>query len=237
MLAETRSEFSKTAELFPYNRHNLLTDSILINVEQQQKSGFRARIIRQQEMRMSLQTKSPRGSAYAPMDSNPLRLASVTVQAVDQMGAITAGEIEKTAEEIILGATEIADKLRELADTIRRHTEIASEHVESFCSKAACVFEGIVELQEKLRLNAHKPEAEEAEGESLPVPEFLTARPAEISEGDAGVVPYVPLDADPLQQASERIASVTAAALGEPIRSRGGASALRRAAQPGVGAK
>jgi hypothetical protein len=135
---------------------------------------------------MSIQAQSKRASEYAPNKSDPPQLASVTVQAVDQLGAITAGEIEKTAEEITAGAAQIADKLRELADAIRHHTEIVGEQVESFCARATSVFEGIVEIQEKLGANRHKPDAERAEGENLPVPEFLTRRPDEISEGEPG---------------------------------------------------
>ena len=113
----------------------------------------------------------------------------MTIQAVDQIGAITASEIGITAEELMLGATEIADRLGQLAGAIREHTEIANQHVEDFCSKATSVFEGIVELQARLRLNASEPEAEKAEDEILPVPEFLSARPAEISEGEAEAPP------------------------------------------------
>ena len=115
-----------------------------------------------------------------------LRLASVTVQAVDQVGENTAGEIEKTAEQVTAGAAEIADKLRELADAVRQHTEIVGKQVESFCAKATSVFEDIAEIKERLGANRHKPEAEKAEDENLPVPEFLTRRPDEISEGEPG---------------------------------------------------
>ena len=136
---------------------------------------------------MSLQTQSPRASAYAPMHANPLRLASATIKAVDQLGVATSDEIEKTADEIMRGATEIATKLRELADAIRQHTETASEQVESFCAKATLVFEGIVELQEKLRVNGHPTQAEqvqakEADQAPLPLPAFVRMGPAAPSE-------------------------------------------------------
>jgi hypothetical protein len=132
---------------------------------------------------MSVEAQSGRPSKYAPINSNSLRLASVTVQAVDQVGENTAGEIEKTAEEVMAGAAEIADKLHELAEVIRQHTEIASEHVEKFCSKATSVFECIAELQEKLRTSALKREAAEG-GDNSPGPEFLAARRAEVSDGE-----------------------------------------------------
>jgi len=136
-------------------------------------------------MGMSVQEQSVRPSAYAPMNLNPVRLASATIQAVDQLGVVTADEIEKTADEILRGANEVATKLRELAEAIRQHTEIASGHVESFCTKATSVFEGVVELHEKLRLNGHEPQAEKAEGaenEPLPMPAFIKDGPAEPSE-------------------------------------------------------
>ena len=138
---------------------------------------------------MSMQTQTPtrRPSPYAPVNTNPSRLASATIQAVDQLGVTTAGEIEKTAEEIIRGATEIAAKLRELATAIREHTEIASEQVAGFCDRATSVFEGVVELQQKLALNGHKlaangngheTSAEEDDGEALELPEFMKKGPA-----------------------------------------------------------
>jgi methyl-accepting chemotaxis protein len=134
---------------------------------------------------MNIQTQLPRAAGSAPTSVNPLRLASATIKAVDQLGVTTADEIEKTAEEIMRGATEIATRLRELADAIRQHTEIASGQVESFCTKATSVFESVVELQQKLRLNGHAPQAEpaeEADGEPLPLPAFIRMGPAEPSE-------------------------------------------------------
>jgi hypothetical protein len=134
-------------------------------------------------MGMSIQAQSPRASDYAPMNLNPLRLASATIKAVDQLGAATADEIEKTADEIMRGATEIATKLRELADAIRQHTQIASGQVESFCAKATSVFESVVELQEKLRANGHAPQAEQVkEADEEPLPEFIRMGPADPSE-------------------------------------------------------
>jgi len=134
---------------------------------------------------MSIQAQSPRPSAYAPMSLNPLRLASATIKAVDQLGVTTADEIEKTADEIMRGATDISIKLRELADAIRQRTQIASGQVESFCAKATSVFEGVVELQEKLRANGQAPRAEqvkEADEGPLPLPAFIRMGPAGPSE-------------------------------------------------------
>ncbi len=143
-------------------------------------------------MSMQTQIPGPRPSPYAPINSNPLRLASATIQAVDQLGVTTAAEIEKTADEILRGATEIATKLRELASAIRQHTEIASEQVAGFCDRATSVFEGVVELQQKLVLNGRSPatnghkapvEEENYDG-PLELPEFMKKGPA--GPGDVG---------------------------------------------------
>jgi hypothetical protein len=136
---------------------------------------------------MSIQTQSPRAAGTAPTSLNPLRLASATVRAVDQLGLATADEIEKTADEIMRGATETASKLRELAEAIRQHTEIAAGQVESFCTKATSVFESVVALQEKLRVNGHEPKAEPAEDaqeeeDVVPLPAFIQMGPADPSE-------------------------------------------------------
>src|ERR1700682_85641 len=80
-----------------------------------------------------------RPSDYASAKTDPLRLASATIKAVDQIGIATSDEIEKTADEIMRGATEIAGRLRELANAIREHSRIANEHVAGFCDKATSV--------------------------------------------------------------------------------------------------
>ena len=148
-------------------------------------------------MTMSTQAHTPppprRASVYAPANTNPLRLASATVQAVDQLGVATAAEIERTADDIMRGATEIAAKLRELANAIRQPTEIASEQVAGFCNRATSVFEGVVELQQKLaltghalaRANGHEAAAKakpEDEGTPLDLPEFMKKGPAELGD-------------------------------------------------------
>lgn len=129
---------------------------------------------------MNIQTPNP--SAYAPTKADPIRLASATIQAVDRIGAATAEEIEKTADEIMSGATEIAEKLRALATAIREHGKIANEHVTGFCSKATSVFEGVRDLQRKLEVDEREAEIEKVEEEVLPVPVFLKNGPARLDE-------------------------------------------------------
>jgi methyl-accepting chemotaxis protein len=113
------------------------------------------------------------------MKSDPLRLASATIQAVDRIGAATSEEIEKTADEIMRGATEIAEKLRELAGAIKEHSRIANEHVAGFCDKATSVLEGVRGLQQKLEANACEPEVEAPEEDMLPLPALIKKGPAE----------------------------------------------------------
>ena len=126
---------------------------------------------------MNLQTPPP--STYAPVKSDPVRLASATIQAVDRIGAATSEEIEKTADEIMRGASEIAEKLRELASAIREHSRIANEHVTEFCDKATSVLEGIRSLQHKLEVNGREPEPTPAEGDMLPLSTSIEKVPAD----------------------------------------------------------
>jgi hypothetical protein len=131
---------------------------------------------------MNIQTPQP--SAYAPTTSDPIRLASATIQAVDRIGAATCEEIERTADEIMRGATEIAEKLRELAGAIREHSKIANEHVSGFCNKATSVFEGVRDLHLKLEVDEREAEIETVEDEILPVPVFLKNGPARFGESE-----------------------------------------------------
>jgi hypothetical protein len=129
---------------------------------------------------MNIQT--PHTSAYGPTKSDPIRLASATIQAVDRIGAATSEEIEKTADEIMRGATEIAEKLRALASAIREHSKIANEHVSGFCNKATSVLEGVRDLQQKLEVNESKAEGDEAAEDSSPLPSLVRKGPAEFED-------------------------------------------------------
>jgi hypothetical protein len=129
---------------------------------------------------MSIQTQRP--SAYASSKADPIRLASATIQAVDQIGAATFEEIEKTADEIMRGATEIAERLRELAEAVREHSKIANEHVSGFCNKATSVFEGVRDLQLKLEDSQLETEIEKDQDEVLRVPVFLKNGPVTFND-------------------------------------------------------
>jgi hypothetical protein len=85
-----------------------------------------------------------------PRARDPLALAGVTVQAVDQIGAHAAHEIEDAADALEAKAAEIGERLRKLAAAMREHSRIASEHVGDFCTRATTVIGGMRELQERL---------------------------------------------------------------------------------------
>jgi hypothetical protein len=129
---------------------------------------------------MHIQTPNP--SAYAPARADPIRLATATIHAVDQIGVATSEEIEKTACEIMRGATEIAEKLRELASAIREHSKIANEHVSGFCSKATSVLEGVRDLQMKLEVNGSETEEKTAVEDTSPLPSLVRKGPIKFED-------------------------------------------------------
>jgi hypothetical protein len=90
-----------------------------------------------------------------PRARDPLALAGVTVQAVDQIGESAAHEIEQAAAAVEEGAAEIASRLRKLAAAVREHSKIAGEQVADFVNRSTNVIETIRALQE--RLDAGEP--------------------------------------------------------------------------------
>jgi hypothetical protein len=88
--------------------------------------------------------------AAPPRASDPLALAGVTVQAVDQIGESAAHEIEQAAAAVELAAGEIGTKLRKLAAAVREHSRIAGEQVAEFVGRSTNVIETIRALQERL---------------------------------------------------------------------------------------
>jgi hypothetical protein len=85
-----------------------------------------------------------------PRARDPLALAGVTVQAVDQIGESAAGEIERAAQALQDGAFEIAENMRELATAMRKHSQIAGERVAEFVGRATGAIEMARALQERL---------------------------------------------------------------------------------------
>jgi hypothetical protein len=134
---------------------------------------------------MNIQTPNP--SAYARTKADPIRLASVTIQAVDQIGAAASEEIEKTADELMRGATEIAEKLRALSRAIQEHSKIANEHVLGFCSKATSVLEGVRDLHLKLEVNESVAEEKEAVEDTPPLPSLVRKGAGQIRKLEAVV--------------------------------------------------
>jgi hypothetical protein len=127
---------------------------------------------------MNIQQPNP--SNYAPTKSDPLRLASATIQAVDRIGEATSEEIERTADEVMRGATEIAENLRALANAIREHSRIANEHVAGFCDKATTVLAGVCDLHLKLETNEKAAEEEQVQ-DLPPLPSLVRKGPADFS--------------------------------------------------------
>jgi hypothetical protein len=124
--------------------------------------------------------QTPRPSANA----NPLKLATITIAAVDPIGLAACGELESTADDIIFGANEVADNLCRLPTAIREHSKVASVHVTDFCNKATTVFEGVLDLQDRLLAGQRESEAEETEGDRSPLPKVIRRGAA---NGDHGL--------------------------------------------------
>jgi hypothetical protein len=85
-----------------------------------------------------------------PPVHDPIKLANITIKAVDRIGGAAATEIEDAARCLEEAAAKIAENLRELAGAVREHSRVAGEHVEQFCGKATSVIESIRALQERL---------------------------------------------------------------------------------------
>jgi hypothetical protein len=99
-----------------------------------------------QQMRDSTMTET----LPTPRARDPLALAGVTVQAVDQIGEAAAGEIEEAAAAVEMASHEIASRLRKLAEAVREHSRIAGEQVAEFVGRSTNVIETIRALQERL---------------------------------------------------------------------------------------
>lgn len=107
------------------------------------------------EIGMDQPQYNPKPAATSARD--PIALAGITVQAVDQIGDTAAAEIEaaaaaveRDATEITRSAIEIAQGLRELAEMMRERSQIASGHVDDFCKRATSFVETMRGLQRRL---------------------------------------------------------------------------------------
>jgi predicted NBD/HSP70 family sugar kinase len=100
-----------------------------------------------------------------PRAKDPIALAGITVQAVDQIGEAAAAEIEQAAESLERAAQEIGAKLRALSAAMRDHSKVAGGHVEEFCGKATALVEGVRAWQERL-----DGISEKGNGKEVPAP-------------------------------------------------------------------
>jgi hypothetical protein len=91
-------------------------------------------------------------SEYAPPNSDPVRLAGITVRAVDQIGDCCAEELEKAAEEVMAGAKKVADELRELALAVRDHSREQAKALSTYCDTAVDVLGNARDMRTKLGL-------------------------------------------------------------------------------------
>jgi predicted transcriptional regulator len=92
-------------------------------------------------------------SEYAPKprrEPDPLTLGKITVEAVDQIGAKAASEIDRAAAQIREGADEVAGRLEQLAEAIRSHSKIASDHTAQFVARTTEVLETVRALDARL---------------------------------------------------------------------------------------
>jgi hypothetical protein len=116
---------------------------------------------------------SPSTRTYAPPpQTDPMRLASVTLKAVDQIGAGAGDEIDRAAAQIEAGAKEIADLLRELSAAVRDHCAIAAERVSAFCERSNEVLGTIRGLKDRISAQVEPADAK-TNGHGDPVPSFL----------------------------------------------------------------
>jgi hypothetical protein len=121
---------------------------------EQERDRVRPLKIRDQAHYDSLQEVGEKNDAPSRA-RDPLALAGVTVQAVDQIGESAAHEIEQAAAAVEEAAGEIGTKLRKLAAAVREHSKIAGEQVAEFVNRSISVIETIRGLQE--RLDAGEP--------------------------------------------------------------------------------
>jgi hypothetical protein len=114
--------------------------------------------------------EKPQETTRSSPEADPLRLAGVTIRAVDQIGAVAAEEIERAADELGRRSNEIINDVRKLADSIRSHTKATRDRVSDFCDKATSIVEGVRELQEKLRPGEPGSQQEQTAEIELPLP-------------------------------------------------------------------
>lgn len=96
--------------------------------------------------------------------SDPVKLGSQTVQAVDVIGQMASTHIEDVAAEIEKGCLEVCTELRAISDGIRISTIEASSRVAVWCDRVNGLVAGIRHVQDALQ-PAVSREVENAEVE------------------------------------------------------------------------
>src|SRR5690348_2478641 len=104
-----------------------------------------------------------------------LQLANCTLQAVDRLTGMTADEIERVAEQVLVGAEETAAVLRELARRVRENGMFANERLARFvkvanqCADIARSMQATVERRDEQQ--PPEPKKVEPEPQSQAQPE------------------------------------------------------------------
>lgn len=100
------------------------------------------------------------------------QLLGMVPQAVDQISADAATQIEGTAKQLVENAQLVAEKLQKLAEAIREHGRIAEEHVSKFCGDAKHILDVAARLQTRLlgeeAIEHEEPPARLPEAPQLP---------------------------------------------------------------------
>lgn len=92
-------------------------------------------------------------------------------QAVDQVSADAATQIEATAKSVLDDAQVVADKLNKLALAIREHGRLATEHVAQYCGRTKHTMETVAQLQANLDGVADEARTIDSHAEETRLPE------------------------------------------------------------------
>jgi len=113
-------------------------------------------------------TERPSSLPSAPQlparPSEPHRLGTKTIQAVDQLTSMSADEIEKVARQVVEAAQEIADVLREAARRVRENGRIANERLGNFVRVASTCADAARLMQQSV---AHRDDPQPDPAEAI----------------------------------------------------------------------
>src|SRR5262244_955802 len=114
-----------------------------------------------------------------------LQLANCTLQAVDRLTGMTADEIERVAEQVILGAEETAAVLRELARRVRENGMFANERLARFVKVANQCADIARSMQQSVERRDEQPSPEPKNAEIKAESELEVAEVDHVSDPGA----------------------------------------------------